>query len=79
MIFGMGIASFGGCLLDKHRITLYFVPKDEHAVQIQFAMERVLTIFVVIETQKLVYPNDVYDFVHYARFRIHWDADGGGP
>ena len=50
MIFGIGVASFRGCLLDKHGITLSFVPKDEHAVQIQFALERVLVILVVIET-----------------------------
>ena len=50
MIFGIGVASFGGRLLDKNGITLSFVPKDEHAVQIQFALERVLVILVVIET-----------------------------
>ena len=50
MIFGIGVASFRGCLLDKHGITLSFVPKDEHVVQIQFALERVLVILVVIET-----------------------------
>ena len=71
MIFGIGVASFGGCLLDKQGITLSFIPKDEHVVQIQFAPERVLAILVVIETQKLVYPNDVCDFVSYARFKVH--------
>ena len=71
MIFVIGVASFGGHLLDKHGITLSFVPKDEHAVQMWFALERVLAILVVIETQKLVYPNDVCDFVSYARFKVH--------
>ncbi|WJZ92675.1 hypothetical protein VitviT2T_011659 [Vitis vinifera] len=61
--------SFGGRLLDKNGITLSFVPNDEHAVQIRFALERVLAILVVIETQKLVYANDVCDFVRYARFK----------
>nr|CAN68986.1 hypothetical protein VITISV_042909 [Vitis vinifera] len=42
-------------------ITLSFIPKDEHVVQIQFAPERVLAILVVIETQKLVYPNDMVE------------------
>ena len=71
MIFGIGVASFGGRLLDKNGITLSFVPNDEHAVQIRFAMERVLVILVVIETQKLVYANYVCDFVRYARFKVH--------
>ena len=71
MIFGIGVASFGGRLLDKNGITLSFVPNDEHAVQIRFALERVLAILVVIETQKLVYANDVCDFVRYALFKVH--------
>ncbi|WJZ99037.1 hypothetical protein VitviT2T_017516 [Vitis vinifera] len=31
----------------------------------------------VIGTQKLAYPDDVYDLAHCARCRVHWDADGG--
>ncbi|WJZ91035.1 hypothetical protein VitviT2T_010145 [Vitis vinifera] len=60
MIFGIGVASFRGCLLDKHGITLSFVPNDEHAVQIQFALERVLAILVMVGDLNLLKPNRIF-------------------
>ncbi|VFQ80452.1 unnamed protein product [Cuscuta campestris] len=77
---GCGVASFGGFLLDKNVITMSFAPKDEHEAQIQFALERgIPAILSVIGTQKLPFPDNVYDLIHCARCRVHWDADGGKP
>ncbi|WOL06344.1 putative methyltransferase PMT23 [Canna indica] len=77
---GCGVASFGGYLLDKDVITMSFAPKDEHEAQIQFALERGIPAFLsVIGTQKLAFPNNVFDLIHCARCRVHWDADGGKP
>ncbi|XP_010922607.1 probable methyltransferase PMT23 [Elaeis guineensis] len=77
---GCGVASFGGCLLDKNVITMSFAPKDEHEAQIQFALERGIPAFLsVIGTQKLTFPDNVFDLIHCARCRVHWDANGGKP
>ncbi|XP_072954073.1 probable methyltransferase PMT23 [Typha angustifolia] len=77
---GCGVASFGGYLLDKNVITMSFAPKDEHEAQIQFALERGIPAFLsVIGTQKLAFPDNVFDLIHCARCRVHWDADGGKP
>lgn len=77
---GCGVASFGGYLLDKDVITMSFAPKDEHEAQIQFALERgIPATLAVIGTQKLTYPDNVYDLIHCARCRVHWDANGGRP
>lgn len=77
---GCGVASFGGYLLDKDVITMSFAPKDEHEAQIQFALERgIPATLSVIGTQRLTYPNNVYDLIHCARCRVHWDANGGKP
>ena len=74
---GCGVASFGGYLLDKDVITMSFAPKDEHEAQIQFALERgIPATLAVIGTQKLTYPDNVYDLIHCARCRVHWDASG---
>lgn len=77
---GCGVASFGGYLLDKDVLTMSFAPKDEHEAQIQFALERGIPAFLsVIGTQKLTFPDNVFDVIHCARCRVHWDADGGKP
>lgn len=77
---GCGVASFGGYLLDKDVITMSFAPKDEHEAQIQFALERgIPATLSVIGTQRLTFPDNVYDLIHCARCRVHWDADGGKP
>ncbi|KAJ0983879.1 hypothetical protein J5N97_002235 [Dioscorea zingiberensis] len=77
---GCGVASFGGYLLDKGVLTMSFAPKDEHEAQIQFALERGIPAFLaVIATQKLTFPDNVFDMIHCARCRVHWDADGGMP
>ncbi|KAF9596685.1 hypothetical protein IFM89_012884 [Coptis chinensis] len=77
---GCGVASFGGYLLDKNVITMSFAPKDEHEAQIQFALERgIPATLSVIGTQSLTFPDNVYDMIHCARCRVHWDADGGKP
>ncbi|KAM0941230.1 putative S-adenosyl-L-methionine-dependent methyltransferase [Dioscorea sansibarensis] len=77
---GCGVASFGGYLLDKGVLTMSFAPKDEHEAQIQFALERGIPAFLaVIGTQKLTFPDNVFDMIHCARCRVHWDADGGMP
>lgn len=77
MDVGCGVASFGGYLLQKGVLTMSFAPKDEHEAQIQFALERgIPAILSVIGTQKLTFPDNVYDVVHCARCRVHWDADG---
>ncbi|XP_039132297.1 probable methyltransferase PMT23 isoform X1 [Dioscorea cayenensis subsp. rotundata] len=77
---GCGVASFGGYLLDKSVLTMSFAPKDEHEAQIQFALERGIPAFLaVIGTQKLTFPDNVFDMIHCARCRVHWDADGGMP
>ncbi|KAL6977507.1 hypothetical protein U1Q18_026306 [Sarracenia purpurea var. burkii] len=77
---GCGVASFGGYLLDKDVITMSFAPKDEHEAQIQFALERgIPATLSVIGTQRLPFPDNVYDLIHCARCRVHWDADGGKP
>ncbi|GMY08342.1 probable methyltransferase PMT23 [Fagus crenata] len=73
---GCGVASFGGYLLDKDVITMSFAPKDEHEAQIQFALERgIPATLSVIGTQKLTFSDNAYDLIHYARRRVHWDAD----
>ncbi|KAA8539547.1 hypothetical protein F0562_026239 [Nyssa sinensis] len=57
-----------------------FAPKDEHEAQIQFALERgIPATLSVIGTQKLTFPDNVYDLIHCARCRVHWDGDGGKP
>uniref|UniRef100_A0A5B7A4T8 Methyltransferase n=1 Tax=Davidia involucrata TaxID=16924 RepID=A0A5B7A4T8_DAVIN len=77
---GCGVASFGGYLLEKKVITMSFAPKDEHEAQIQFALERgIPATLSVIGTQKLPFPDNVYDLIHCARCRVHWDGDGGKP
>ncbi|XP_042509281.1 probable methyltransferase PMT23 [Macadamia integrifolia] len=77
---GCGVASFGGYLLEKDVLTMSFAPKDEHEAQIQFALERgIPAILSVIGTQKLTFPDNVYDLIHCARCRIRWDRDGGKP
>lgn len=77
MDVGCGVASFGGYLLDKSVLTMSFAPKDEHEAQIQFALERGIPAFLaVIGTQKLTFPDNVFDMIHCARCRVHWDADG---
>ncbi|KAI8540135.1 hypothetical protein RHMOL_Rhmol09G0238700 [Rhododendron molle] len=77
---GCGVASFGGYLLDKDVITMSFAPKDEHEAQIQFALERgIPATLSVIGTQRLPFPDNVYDLIHCARCRVHWDANGGKP
>ncbi|XP_057862936.2 probable methyltransferase PMT23 isoform X2 [Cryptomeria japonica] len=77
---GCGVASFGGHLLDKGVLTMSFAPKDEHEAQIQFALERgIPAILLVIGTQRLVFPSNVYDVIHCARCRVHWYGDGGKP
>lgn len=54
-----------------------FAPKDEHEAQIQFALERGIPAFLsVIGTQRLAFPDNVFDLIHCARCRVHWDADG---
>lgn len=74
---GCGVASFGGYLLDKDVITMSLAPKDEHEAQIQFALERgIPATLSVIGTQMLTFPDNVYDLIHCARCRVHWDADG---
>ncbi|XP_042508615.1 probable methyltransferase PMT23 [Macadamia integrifolia] len=77
---GCGVASFGGYLLEKDVLTMSFAPKDEHEAQIQFALERGIPAFLsVIGTQKLNLPDNVFDLIHCARCRVHWDGDGGKP
>lgn len=77
---GCGVASFGGHLLDRDVLTMSMAPKDEHEAQIQFALERGIPAFLsVIGTQQLTFPDNVYDLIHCARCRVHWDADGGKP
>ncbi|KAJ4978827.1 hypothetical protein NE237_009607 [Protea cynaroides] len=77
---GCGVASFGGYLLDKDVLTMSFAPKDEHEAQIQFALERgIPAILAVIGTQRLTFPDNVYDLIHCARCRVHWHGDGGKP
>ncbi|CAI9091768.1 OLC1v1026877C1 [Oldenlandia corymbosa var. corymbosa] len=77
---GCGVASFGGYLLKKDVLTMSFAPKDEHEAQIQFALERgIPATLSVIGTQRLPFPDNVYDLIHCARCRVHWDADGGKP
>nr|DAD26318.1 TPA_asm: hypothetical protein HUJ06_027786 [Nelumbo nucifera] len=77
---GCGVASFGGYLLEKDVITMSFAPKDEHEAQIQFALERgIPAILSVIGTQRLTFPDNVYDLIHCARCRVHWYGDGGKP
>ncbi|KAJ4971560.1 hypothetical protein NE237_004659 [Protea cynaroides] len=77
---GCGVASFGGYLLEKDVLTMSFAPKDEHEAQIQFALERgIPAILSVIGTQRLTFPDNVYDLIHCARCRVHWDGDGGKP
>ncbi|KAH7839644.1 hypothetical protein Vadar_006701 [Vaccinium darrowii] len=77
---GCGVASFGGYLLDKDVITTSFAPKDEHEAQIQFALERgIPATLSVIGTKRLPFPDNVYDLIHCARCRVHWDGDGGKP
>lgn len=77
MDVGCGVASFGGYLLEKNVITMSFAPKDEHEAQIQFALERgIPATLSVIGTQRLTFPDNVFDLIHCARCRVHWDADG---
>ncbi|XP_020252758.1 probable methyltransferase PMT23 isoform X2 [Asparagus officinalis] len=77
---GCGVASFGGYLLDRDVLTMSLAPKDEHEAQIQFALERGIPAFLsVIGTQRLTFPDNVFDVIHCARCRVHWDADGGKP
>ncbi|XP_042512790.1 probable methyltransferase PMT23 [Macadamia integrifolia] len=77
---GCGVASFGGYLLEKDVLTMSFAPKDEHEAQIQFALERgIPAILSVIATHRLTFPDNVYDLIHCARCRVHWDGDGGKP
>ncbi|XAR65968.1 Sarcosine/dimethylglycine N-methyltransferase [Bertholletia excelsa] len=77
---GCGVASFGGYLLDRGVLTMSVAPKDEHEAQIQFALERgIPAILSVIGTQRLAFPDNVYDLIHCARCRVHWHGDGGKP
>lgn len=64
-------------MLEKNVITMSFAPRDVHEAQIQFALERgIPATLSVIGTQKLTFPDDVYDLIHCARCRVRWDKDG---
>lgn len=63
----------------RHHLTIAmsFAPKDELEAQIQFAFERGIPVFLsVIGTLKLAFPDKVFDLIHCALCRVHWDADG---
>ncbi|KAG6528173.1 hypothetical protein ZIOFF_010323 [Zingiber officinale] len=52
-----------------------FAPK-EHKAQIHFSLERGIPAFLsMIVTQKLAFPNNVFDLIHCARCRVHRDED----
>ncbi|XP_031107804.1 probable methyltransferase PMT27 [Ipomoea triloba] len=75
---GCGVASFGGYIFERDVITMSFAPKDEHEAQVQFALERgIPAISAVMGTQRLPFPNGVFDAVHCARCRVPWHIEGG--
>eukprot|EP00244_Chara_vulgaris_P013459 TRINITY_DN769_c0_g1_i1.p1 TRINITY_DN769_c0_g1~~TRINITY_DN769_c0_g1_i1.p1 ORF type:complete len:603 (+),score=95.09 TRINITY_DN769_c0_g1_i1:436-2244(+) len=75
---GCGVASFGGYLLQRKVLTLSLAPRDVHAAQVQFALERgIPAILGVIGTQRMPFPARSFDMAHCARCLIPWAAFGG--
>ncbi|PNY06462.1 putative methyltransferase PMT27-like protein [Trifolium pratense] len=75
---GCGVGSFGGYLFDRDVIAMSLAPKDEHEAQVQFALERgIPAISAVMGSQRLPFPNGVFDLVHCARCRVPWHVEGG--
>ncbi|KAL5057070.1 hypothetical protein RYX36_028674 [Vicia faba] len=75
---GCGVESFGGYLFERDVIAMSLAPKDEHEAQGQFALERgIPTISAVMGSQRLPFPNGVFDLIHYAQCRVPWHVEGG--
>ncbi|KAL5099484.1 hypothetical protein RYX36_003811 [Vicia faba] len=75
---GCGVGSFGGYLFERDVIAMSLAPKDEHEAQVQFALERgIPAISAVMGSQRLPFPNGVFDLIHCARCRVPWHAEGG--
>ncbi|XP_073220762.1 probable methyltransferase PMT27 [Cicer arietinum] len=75
---GCGVGSFGGYLFDRDVIAMSLAPKDEHEAQVQFALERgIPAISAVMGSQRLPFPNGVFDLIHCARCRVPWHVEGG--
>lgn len=74
---GCGVGSFGGYLFDRDVIAMSLAPKDEHEAQVQFALERgIPAISAVMGSQRLPFPNGVFDLIHCARCRVPWHEEG---
>ncbi|CAK8539938.1 unnamed protein product [Lathyrus sativus] len=75
---GCGVGSFGGFLFERDVIAMSLAPKDEHEAQVQFALERgIPAISAVMGSQRLPFPNGVFDLIHCARCRVPWHVEGG--
>ncbi|AES95041.2 probable methyltransferase PMT27 [Medicago truncatula] len=75
---GCGVGSFGGYLFDRDVVAMSLAPKDEHEAQVQFALERgIPAISAVMGSQRLPFPNGVFDLIHCARCRVPWHEEGG--
>lgn len=70
---GCGVASWGAYLLKRDILTMSFAPRDTHAAQVQFALERGVPAMIgVMASKRLPYPARAFDMAHCSRCLIPW-------
>ncbi|KAM1097612.1 hypothetical protein ACFX15_014499 [Malus domestica] len=70
---GCGVASWGAYLLKRDIMTMSFAPRDTHAAQVQFALERGVPAMIgVMASKRLPYPARAFDMAHCSRCLIPW-------
>ncbi|KAM2557627.1 hypothetical protein TB2_014731 [Malus domestica] len=70
---GCGVASWGAYLLKRDIMTMSFAPRDTHAAQVQFTLERGVPAMIgVMASKRLPYPARAFDMAHCSRCLIPW-------
>lgn len=71
------VASWGAYLLKRDILTMSFAPRDTHAAQVQFALERGVPAMIgVMGSKRLPYPARSFDMAHCSRCLIPWQNYG---
>lgn len=73
----MKVASWGAYLLRNDILAMSFAPRDTHAAQVQFALERGVPAMIgVLASKRLPYPARAFDMAHCSRCLIPWQNYG---
>lgn len=71
------VASWGAYLLKRNILAMSFAPRDTHAAQVQFALERGVPAMIgVFASKRLPYPARAFDMAHCSRCLIPWQNYG---